>query len=367
MNDLARYADCPRAAVAGKLCQPDTSLEHLLTLQRGHWFEDGIAACLGSGGLRFMRQVEIRHGFHGVPIRAHLDLAFVWERPHPAVRVLEIKSMERLPREPYAAHERQLMGQVALLEELWEAPAFTLRREDGAIAHADLSFPELCQRELEVNIPDAPEKVSVEGWLLCLSMRNARACGPYLPDADALEVFSQQAQEYWASLCAVREGRVALNEVSHAQGFYPLCVCCAHAAGCPKFPQASVQPHGGPALDKLGSLRERCAELDAEIREVEDALRLAHRRTCPEDGSGDWIRVGNYRFRVSRTHARHTLDRETLRDELKTSSSLNIWTTSTWTPCWHAMNGSVPHLPGCSSTNSHRRSSWAIALKLGWH
>lgn len=112
MSDLARYADCPRAAVAGKLCQPETSLEHLLTLQRGHWFEDGIAACLGSGGLRFMRQVEIRHVFHSVPIRAHLDLALIWEKPLPAVRVLEIKSMETLPREPYAAHERQLMGQV---------------------------------------------------------------------------------------------------------------------------------------------------------------------------------------------------------------------------------------------------------------
>ena len=131
-----------------------------------------------------------------------------------------------------------------------------------------------------------------------------------------LEVFSQQAQEYWASLCAVREGRVALDEVSHAQGFYPLCVCCAHATGCPKFPQAVVQPQWEPALDKLDLLKEQRAELDAEIREVEDALRLAHRCICTEDGNGDWIRAGSYRFRVSRTHARRTLDREALRDEL---------------------------------------------------
>lgn len=316
MSDLARYADCPRAAVAGKLYQPDTSLEHLLTLQRGHWFEDGIAACLGSGGLRFMRQVEIRHVFHGVPIRAHLDLALVWEKPLPAVRVLEIKSMETLPKEPYAAHERQLMGQVALLEELWKAPAFTLRREDGTIAHENLSFPELCQRELEVNIPDAPEKVSLEGWLLCLSMRDARAFGPSLSDSDEIEELRQQAVKYWTALRAVREGVSTLNDLPHAQGVYPLCACCAHAAGCPKFPQAAVQPHWEPALDKLGSLRERRTELDAEIREVEDALRLAHRCICTEDGNGDWITTGNYRFRVSRTHARRTLDREALRDEL---------------------------------------------------
>lgn len=187
---------------------------------------------------------------------------------------------------------------------------------DGTIAYENLSFPELCQRELEVNIPDAQEKVSIEGWLLCLSMRNARAFGPYLPDSDALATLRQQAVDFWESLCAVRKGTAELNAIPHAQGVYPLCACCTHAAGCPKFPQAAVQPHWEPALDKLGSLRERRAELDAEIREVEDALRLAHRRICTEDGNGDWITTGNYRFRVSRTHARCTLDREALRDEL---------------------------------------------------
>lgn len=244
LSDLARYADCPRAAVAGKLCQPDISLEHLLTLQRGHWFEDGIAACLGSGGLRFMRQVEIRHVVHGIPIRAHLDLALIWERPHLAVRVLEIKSMETLPREPYAAHERQLMGQVALLEELWDAPAFTLQREDGTIAHENLSFPELCRRELGVNIPDAPEKVSVEGWLLCLSMRAARAFGPYLTDSDESEKLRQQAVDFWESLCAVRKGTAELNAIPHAQGVYLLCACCAHAAGCPSSRRRPCSPSG---------------------------------------------------------------------------------------------------------------------------
>lgn len=199
-----------------------------------------------------------------LPIRAHLDLALVWEKPLPAVRVLEIKSMETLPREPYAAHERQLMGQVALLEELWDAPAFTLRREDGTIAYENLSFPELCQRELGFTLPNAPEKVSIEGWLLCLSMRNARACGPYLAHRDELEELRQQAMDFWGSLCAVRKGTAGLNAIPHAQGVYPLCACCAHAAGCPKFPQAAVQPHWEPALDKLGSLRERRAELDAE-------------------------------------------------------------------------------------------------------
>lgn len=317
MSDLARYGDCPRAAVAGKLGAQDTTLEHLLTLQRGHWFEDGIAGCLGGAGLRFMRQVEIGHSHAGVPLRAHLDLTLVWDKPVPAVRVLEIKSMETLPGEPYPAHERQVMGQVSMLEELWEAPVFTLRRENGTIAHARLNFPELCRRELGVSLPNAPERVSVEGWLLCLSMCEARAFGPYLPDVDVLEALREQAVEYWAAFRAGRVGRTALNDIPHARGFYPLCASCGYAADCPRFPHAADMPQWEPALDKLADLKERRTALDAEIREVENALRLAHKLASRgEAGHGGWITAGNYRFKVSRTEARRTLDRAALGEEL---------------------------------------------------
>lgn len=317
MSDLARYADCPRAAVAGKLGGRDTTLEHLLTLQRGHWFEDGIAGCLGSEGLRFMRQVEIAHTHAGVPLRAHLDLALAWDKPRPAVRVLEIKSMETLPNEPYPAHERQVMGQVSMLEELWDAPVLTLQRENGSIAHSRLNFPELCRRELGVNLPTDSEKVSVEGWLLCLSMCEARAFGPYLPDADVLESLREQAVEYWAAFCAVKEGTAALNDIPHARGFYLLCATCAYAADCPRFPKAADMPQWEPALDKLAELKEWRTELDTEIREVESALRLAHRLAIPgENGNGGWITAGSYRFKVSRTEPRRTLDKAALCEEL---------------------------------------------------
>lgn len=317
MSDLARYPDCPRAAVAGKLGGHDTTLEHLLTLQRGHWFEDGIAGCLGREGLRFMRQMEIAHTHAGVLLRAHLDLGLVWDKPRPAVRVLEIKSMESLSNEPYPAHERQVMGQVTMLEELWDVPVFTLRRENGSIAHSRLNFPELCRRELGVNLPTDSKKVSMEGWLLCLSMCEARAFGPYLPDADVLESLREQAVEYWAGFCAVKEGTAALNDIPHARGFYPLCASCAYAADCPRFPQAADMPQWEPALDKLAELKERRTVLDGEIREVESALRLAHRLASPgENGNRGWITAGRYRFKVSRTEARRTLDRASLSDEL---------------------------------------------------
>ncbi len=312
MSDLARYADCPRAAVAAKLRAQNTSLGNLLTLQRGHWFEDGLAGCFGALGLRFMRQVEISHSHGDVPIRAHLDMALIWEKPQPAVRVLEIKSMETLPREPYPTHQRQIEGQVAFLEELWDAPVFSLKRGDGTIAHDHLSFPELCRRELGLHIPSDPEQVSIEGWLLCLTMRDARAFGPYLPDADALEVLRYQAQEYWAALGAVGSGTTALNDIPHAKGFHPLCACCQFSADCPKFPQGDSQPQWEPALAKLESLKEHRSALEGEIREIESALKIAHRLS----GTQDWISTGAHRFRVSQTAGRSVLDREALKEEL---------------------------------------------------
>ncbi len=312
MSDIARYADCPHAAVAGKLTEADTSLERLLTLQRGHWFEDGIADALRAGGLRFMRQVEISDTYAGVPIRAHLDMTLVWEKPKPAVRILEIKSMETLPKEPYEAHKRQVMGQVALLDGLWDAPRFTLRREDGTIAHEKVGFPELCRRELGLNLPDDPEKVSIEGWLLCVSMRDARAFGPYLWNADALERVWHQAQEYWEGLCAVKDGRTTLADIPHAKGFYPLCTSCQFNGDCPKFPQGESQPQWEPALDKLELLKERRSELDGEIKELESALKVAHQLA----GTQDWINTGGHRFRVSQIAGRSVLNRDALKEEL---------------------------------------------------
>lgn len=312
MSDIARYPDCPRAAVAGKLGEADTSLERLLTLQRGHWFEDGIAGSLATAGLRFMRQVEISDNYGGVPIRAHLDLALVWEKPKPAVRVLEIKSMETLPKEPYEAHERQVIGQVTMLDELWDAPVFMLRRGDGTIAHGKVGFPELCRRELGLNLPDDPEKVSIEGWLLCVSMRNARAFGPYLWDAHVLERLHEQAHEYWTLLCGVKDARTTLADIPHAKGYYPLCTSCQFNGDCPKFPQGATQPQWEPALDKLELLKERRSELDGEIKELEAALKVAHQLSR----TPDWITTGGHRFRVSQTAGRSVLNRDGLKEEL---------------------------------------------------
>ena len=39
MSDIARYAECPRAALCAKMLPANETLHSLLPMQRGHWFE----------------------------------------------------------------------------------------------------------------------------------------------------------------------------------------------------------------------------------------------------------------------------------------------------------------------------------------
>ncbi|WP_302737728.1 hypothetical protein [uncultured Desulfovibrio sp.] len=312
MSDIGRYAECPRAALAGKLLPPEASLERLLTLQRGHWFEDGVGQCLHALGLHVLPQLEIRHVYQGASIRAHLDFTLVWEQPRPAVRILEVKSMEQLPADPYAAHELQISGQLGLLCRLWNKPAFSLRDADGRILHDKLTFPQICRAHLCLALPDSVRDVSLEGWLLCLSMKEARAFGPYGYDAELLANILTQARAFWAQLQDIRTGSLMLDVVPHAQGFHPLCACCRFNADCPKFPQGDYQPQWQPALTRLEALKQNHLALDAEIREMEAALKLAHSLS----GTRDWINAGQHRFRLATTAGRRSLNKAALFNEL---------------------------------------------------
>jgi len=313
MSDIGRYADCPRAAVASKLHPQPSSLERLLTLQRGHWFEAGVGQCLKALNLHTLPQLEISFTWQGTPIRSHLDFTLVWDASTPAVRILEVKSMEKLPDRPYPAHEIQIQGQVDLLRLLWSKPVFSLRSPDGTLLYENLTFPQLCNSNFSINLPATPQKVSIEGWLLCLSMRDARAFGPYAYDNESLERMLCSARDCWADLHAVAGGSYSLNDMPYAQGFHPLCTSCEFNADCPKFPQGNSQPEWNAALVKLESLKASRNTLDAEIREMEAALKQAHKLS----GTTDWITTGQYRFRTANTAGRRTLDRDAMREELE--------------------------------------------------
>ncbi|MCB6542099.1 hypothetical protein LI168_07805 [Desulfovibrio desulfuricans] len=312
MSDIGRHWECPRAALARKALPTTNSLERLLILQRGHWFESGVGQALASLGLHVLPQLEITWQHQSVPIKAHLDFVLVWGTPVNAIRILEVKSTDRLPDSPYDSHLLQLHGQIGLLTKAWSKPVFSLRAEDGTLLHEKMTFPQLCHARFGLQLPTSAGGVSLEAWLLCLSMKKVQAFGPYGFNQAMLDTALDHAMQLWGDLTAYRAGKLPLVQVDCAQGFYPLCSYCEFNSDCPKFPQGTHLPQWEPALDKLAALKERRTVLDNEIKEMETVLKLAHRQA----GTRDWVNTGKYRFRASVTAGRNILNREALHAEL---------------------------------------------------
>ena len=312
MSDIGQHWECPRAALARKVLPTTNSLERLLTLQRGHWFESGVGKALASLGLYVLPQLEINWQHQGVPIKAHLDFVLVWGAPVNAIRILEVKSTDKLPASPHDSHLLQLHGQIGLLAQAWDKPVFSLRAEDGTLLHEKMTFPQLCRAQLGLQLPKQAEKLSIEAWLLCLSMKDVTTFGPYTFNQAMLDTALDHAVQLWGDLTAHRAGNLSLSQVTCAQGFYPICSYCEYNGDCPKFPQGVQMPQWEPALEKLAALKEQRTALDNEIKEMETVLKLVHRQS----GTRDWVDTGNYRFRMSVAAGRSTLNREALHEEL---------------------------------------------------
>lgn len=282
-----------------------------MTLGRGHWFEQGVAEAFAALDLRQMRQLEIACTLQSAPIRGHLDIVLIWPEPNPAVRIIEIKSMENLPTIPHASHEWQVSAQTGLLRKYWSEPVFSVGIAKGRTRA--LSFPDLCKHQLGLQVPATVQDCSVEGWLLCLSMRDALAFGPYIPDREFMEQLSIQAGTLWQQLQGINTGRLGLEHIPHAQGFQRLCPWCLANADCPQFSDAAMQPQWEPAIAHLDELKTNRAKLETEIKEVEAALRFAH----AQSGIKDWISTEQHRFRVINSKGRMSLDRNLLQAELE--------------------------------------------------
>ena len=324
MSDIGRVLECPRAAVGRKLFgygddlvhQHDLSslLARQLRLQRGHWFEAGIAQVFRQQRLPVIEQLEIKTSHHGVPIRAHLDFVFASAVGQPTVRILELKSCENIPSTLYSSYETQVYGQVGLLHALWDQPAFGVHGEADKQESARLTFPQLCRERFGIEMPAHPSEVDIEGWVLCLSMSDAKAFGPYLPDDTMLSLCLKAAEELWHNVEVSKENGFDLDGLPTAQGFHPLCSWCEFNADCPKF-DGLDQPQWSGTLDLLKDLKARQGELEVEISEIEDGLRTVY---ALSDAGGSWINAGRNRFRVSAQAGRRTLHKEQLRLELST-------------------------------------------------
>lgn len=313
LSDVGRAITCRRAAVVSKLNLPTPNLSILdtlrrqLVLQRGHWLEAGLEAAFRANDANLIPQLEI-NAPGAIPLRAHVDFIFVGNTVPPSIRILELKSTEHLPKTLYAGYEAQIYGQVGLLAELWNQPVFTL----GDLK--ERTFPQLCRHLFGLSLPDSPDGIDLEGWVLCLSMSDARAFGPYPPNASMLKLCRLTARSLWQGVQAVKAGRIDVNDLETCRGFHPLCEWCDHISDCPKF---KADPLNDPVLDdelaEFYRLKTQKNALEREIHAREGRIRQFCRHA---DSYTGWLSTANFRFKNASCAGRKTIDTDHLRTAL---------------------------------------------------
>ena len=315
MSDIGSFMSCSRMAVLNKLYYQNNAhdLKKLLTLQRGHWFEEGIADALKTMELPMVRQLEVAVTHNGTPIKAHVDFVLATTTPKPTVRILEIKSSQKLPNCLYASYETQVYGQIGLLTLYWEEPVFSVREETGQYRFQNLTFPEIAHHLWGLDLPIEWENVDIEAWVLCLSMTDAKVFGPYVSDAGMMDVVLKKAGEFWSTFQQIKDGTLDASSIKTTSGFNPLCEHCLWNADCPKF-KGNVHPELVSDLEELETWKSERASLEEKIREKESAMKTWYASISgTQDG---WIQTGDYRFKASEIPGRRTLDRDSLAGEL---------------------------------------------------
>jgi len=314
MSDIGAYLVCPRMAVMNRLYPDKTkaNFSKLLTLNRGHWYENGIASIFQELGIPHVRQLEISIDHNFAEIKAHLDFVLVSTSPKPTIRILEIKSCQKLPDTLYPAYEAQVYGQVGLLHQLWDSPVFNLTDDHGQFVFGGLTFPELAQKLWGIDLPDDAYLVDIEAWVLCLSMTDAKVFGPYKADDGILEMCLNNGAELLSKTRQILEGAFDAETLPTAIGFNPLCEHCDWNSDCSKF-RIQNSPELQPILEDLDGWKSQKAELEDSIRQHEQYLKT----WCEISGTqGNWIQAGNQRVRVSEVAGRRRLDKDSLMNEL---------------------------------------------------
>ena len=283
LSDIAKMLDCPRAALAAKLCTTEhrntaEALKHQLLLQRGHWFEKGVRQALMGYGFFPLSQLEIEIRYGEVPIKTHLDFTLVADQPQPTVRILEVKSTVRLPTTLSESYAMQIGGQTALLKAYWNLPAFNLVQDTGEVLH-HRTFPEMCNECLGVSLPDA-SACDVQGWILCLSMCDAKAFGPFLPEDTDIARCLDMASEFWETMIALRDNLLNLNTIQTVQGLSPLCPSCLWREDCPHF-KGSSHPEWEDTLAQFINLKTQKKSQTREIKPFTVSMTKQPARSVP--------------------------------------------------------------------------------------
>ena len=206
----------------------------------------------------------------------------------------------------------QIGGQTALLKVYWNHPVFNIIQETGEVLY-HRTFHEICKELLGVSLSDDASACDIQGWVLCLSMCDAKAFGPFLPEDTDNARCMDMASEFWETMNDLKENRLNLNAIRTAQGLAPLCPSCFWRKDCPHF-WASSHPEWEDVLTLLMKLKTQKKSFEADIDELESRLKVAYQLSHTVKGA--WINTENHRFRVIPQRGRVTLDRKRVAEEL---------------------------------------------------
>lgn len=176
------------------------------------------------------------------------------------------------------------------------------------------TFPEICNECLGVYLPDV-SACDIQGWGLCLSMCDAKAFGPFLPEDTDIARCLDMASEFWENMIELRDNLLNLDTIQTAQGLSSLCPSCLWREDCSHF-KGSSHPEWEDTLAQFMELKTRKKSIEAEIGELESRLKVAHQLS--HTIKGEWINTGSHTFRVISQNGRVTLDRKRLNEELET-------------------------------------------------
>ena len=334
MSDIGKAAECMRAAVGNKLhglkkpavqtlndwfsnnryADIKNALKRQLTLQRGHWFEEGVVKAFEANGTDLFTQLEIVTTINGVPYKAHLDMVLLKGGDQPIVRVLELKSCKKIPENLYTSYEMQLYGQLGFLFRCWNEPCFGVIQSDGKQLFKDLTFPQIAEKYFGIQMPEDVTKVDIEGWLLALSMDDAKAFGAYQANATMFDYVLSLGEQLWQGAQQVRAGSQSLDNLDIVPGFHPLCDFCDHQRSCPKY--QGIDLNNSVYDDLLNELQERKEArkiLDDEIDTREEQVKDFYSRINTPEA---WLNTQNYRFKCTVINGRTCLDQDLLHSEL---------------------------------------------------
>lgn len=260
---------CPRKTILSKLNPPEHDLVTLLRFRRGHMAEDIVAAAFTAAGFtNFTRQVEAK--YHGeVPVMAHIDFVFTSEA-NKTMTVLEVKSPETMPTDPYGSWETQLYLQMGLLADSY--PDYTVKK--GAI--------------LAVNFGE----------------HGMQLFNGYTPQATIYEGLIGRAASIWQQYQKYTAGEPTTPSMEVG----PLCGYCPFVGDCPKFDAEEVQELT-ESVEILTELQKQQKGLETEINTRKaDLLAIVNQRG-PLKAHGRLLKKA--------IRSRKTLDTERLTEFLK--------------------------------------------------